>query len=254
MWQFADLWFAGPKIYFAICRYVIWGGGGRSRIFYRLGQTNQQPTFRLFCYKGREKHKMFQSLCLMLENLRICNLPTAHLRNLRICNVRFYQNKFGDLKFLNSHISEICGFLIANWAQEFADLRFADLKNICTPTFENLPPLSTILAANLPSVSATQVAYFPRINITSGKLATSVNGAVNISANFWQNSKQSLWDTQGLGGTDSWKILKLKISWHCPFKLPFACTNWNSKIESTDSCYHSYPTGSYTIFRDCEST
>jgi hypothetical protein len=31
--------------------------------------------------------------------------------------------------------------------------------------------------------------------------------------------KQHFWDTQGLGETDSWKNLKWKISWSCPFKL-----------------------------------
>jgi hypothetical protein len=44
-------------------------------------QTNLLPTFSKFCYKGREK-KIFCSLCLMVQNLRICNLWTVHLRNL----------------------------------------------------------------------------------------------------------------------------------------------------------------------------
>jgi hypothetical protein len=43
--------------------------------------------------------------------------------------------------------------------------------------------------------------------------------AMNISANFWKNSKRPQWYTQGLGG--NWfmkKNQKSKISWHCPFK------------------------------------
>ena len=31
--------------------------------------------------------------------------------------------KFADLKFGDSHISEICGIAIADWAQKFADLK-----------------------------------------------------------------------------------------------------------------------------------
>ena len=51
---------------------------------------------------------MFNSLCLIAENLRIwgfaiCGL--AHQQNLRICNLLINQKKFAD-----SHISEICGF------------------------------------------------------------------------------------------------------------------------------------------------
>ncbi len=40
-------------------------------------QTNLKLTFRYFCYKVRDLKKMFNSLCLMVENLRICNLRTG---------------------------------------------------------------------------------------------------------------------------------------------------------------------------------
>ncbi len=50
---------------------------------------------------------MFHSLCLMVENLRICNLRTAHIcRYLWICDMQLNQEKFADLKFLDSHILE----------------------------------------------------------------------------------------------------------------------------------------------------
>ncbi len=40
------------------------------------------------------------------------------------------------------------------------------------------------------------------------------------------------------------KNMKSKISWHCPFKLPFACTKLY-KVKSADSRCHSWPTGNY---------
>jgi hypothetical protein len=44
---------------------------------------------------------MFHCLYLMVENLRICHL-------------RINQKKFADLKFADSHTSEIFGFAIAD--------------------------------------------------------------------------------------------------------------------------------------------
>ncbi len=56
---------------------------------------------------------MFDSLCLMVENLRICNLRTAHIcRYLRICDMQLNQEKFADLKFLDSHILKFGDFLL----------------------------------------------------------------------------------------------------------------------------------------------
>ncbi len=40
------------------------------------------------------------------------------------------------------------------------------------------------------------------------------------------------------------KNMKLKISWHCLFKLPFACTKLY-KVKTADSRCHSWPTGNY---------
>jgi hypothetical protein len=74
----------------------------------------------------------------------------------KFADLWFNQKKFADFKFLDSHITEICGFAIANCAQEFSDK-----KNIYMPIFANCPLLTTILAANLPPVSTTPVAYCP---------------------------------------------------------------------------------------------
>jgi hypothetical protein len=43
------------------------------------------------------------------------------------------------------------------------------------------------------------------------------------------------------------KNLKSKILWHCPFKLPLACTTLY-KVKTSDSCCHSLPTGNYIPF------
>ncbi len=40
------------------------------------------------------------------------------------------------------------------------------------------------------------------------------------------------------------KNMKSTISWHCPFKLPFACTKLY-KVKTADSRCHSWPTGNY---------
>jgi hypothetical protein len=63
--------------------------------------------------------------------------------------LQFNKKKFEDLKFLDSHI-----------------LKFADLKNICTPHLANLPSLSTIHWCHTA----------PDINNTGGKFAISNNG------------------------------------------------------------------------------
>ncbi len=41
--------------------------------------------------------------------------------------MRRYQ-RWADLKFADWHNLEICGFVGAEWAQEFADLKFANFK------------------------------------------------------------------------------------------------------------------------------
>ncbi len=59
-----------------------------------------------------------------------------------------------------------------------------------------------------------------------------------------------LFETVQMGYSGAWrklvheKNLKSKISWRCPFKLPFACTKLYI-LEVADSRCHSLPTGNY---------
>jgi hypothetical protein len=46
----------------------------------------------------------------------------ADQRNLQIWVLQINENTYAYIKLANLHISEICGFTIANLAQEFADL------------------------------------------------------------------------------------------------------------------------------------
>jgi hypothetical protein len=86
------------------------------------------------------------------------------------------------LKFLDSHISEICGFSIANWAQEFADLhahlcKFATVVNHTGSKFAAgvndtggiLPLVSTTPTVNCHQWCTLSCEYFRK---------------------FWKNSKQ----------------------------------------------------------------
>jgi hypothetical protein len=77
--------------------------------------------------------RKFKKRCFILSVLwwKICGFAIrglTHLQNFQICDLQINQNKYADMKFANSHISEICGFAIANRAQEFADLGFCELK------------------------------------------------------------------------------------------------------------------------------
>ncbi len=82
-----------------------------------------------FAIKAAKKNMMFRSLCLMVENLWICNLRIAHLRNLQICGFAICGSIKRNLRIWNfwTHIS-----------QKFADFRLLiEPKNlrICMPTF-----------------------------------------------------------------------------------------------------------------------
>ncbi len=76
---------------------------------------------------GRQKHNIrgkpmriwIRNTDFFLANLWVCDLRTGIPR------------KFADLRFSEWHISElsdVCGLAIVEWAQELADLRFADSK------------------------------------------------------------------------------------------------------------------------------
>ncbi len=93
-------------------------------------QTTLRPTFFLL-----ERERIFVNRCIIISLLwwKICGFAVcglSHLRNLRICDLRINQKKFVD-----SLTSEICGFEIADWAQEFEDLWFADLQKFLRAHF-----------------------------------------------------------------------------------------------------------------------
>ncbi len=78
------------------------------------------------------------------------------------------------------------------------------------------------------------------INDTGGKFAPGASDtggapwAENISANLKKKFKYGPNGIlRGFGETDTWKNLKSKISWHYPFKLPFAHSKLNI-VKATD--------------------
>ncbi len=84
-----------------------------------------------YTYVGKRQRQTKQTnadldrnTAVFLENLQICDLQVNHYK--------FF--KIADLRFADWHTSEICGFAIAELAQEFADLQFADYpKKIACP-------------------------------------------------------------------------------------------------------------------------
>jgi hypothetical protein len=66
-------------------------------------------------------------------------------------------------------------------------------------------------------------------------------------------------ETVQMGYSGAWrkliheKNMKSKISWHCPFKLPFACTKLYI-LEVADSSRHALPMEIISISHDYEST
>ncbi len=86
--------------------------------FYQIKNSAKQTSSWLldsFAIKeGNFFKKMFNSLCLIVKNLRICYLRTGSPTNLRICILRICNLQINEKKFADSHISEICGFVIAD--------------------------------------------------------------------------------------------------------------------------------------------
>ncbi len=158
---------------------------------------------------------------------------------------------WNDMKFANSHISEICEFSNANRIDP-KSLRICNSwisKNICVHLCKFATRVNDTdgkFAASVKFASSVKFAAgvkfsavvndtsgkLPLVNDTGGKFAPSVSDdtggapwAANISSNFFfkiSNGPHGI--LRGLGETDSWKTLKSKISWYCPFKLPFAHT------------------------------
>jgi hypothetical protein len=100
--------------------------------------------------------------------LQFADWLTYKICGFSIC--RSIKRNFSDLKFVNSHFSEICGFVIADWAQEFVDLKaFAQ------------PPLQICHRCQRNHRQSCRRCQQHRwqiatgINDTSSKFATSVN-------------------------------------------------------------------------------
>jgi hypothetical protein len=101
--------------------------------FFKIKNSFKQTFGRLLDIFAIKGDFILSVLWWKICRFAICGL--AHLRNLWICGVLINQKKFAELKFADLHTSEICKFAIADWASELADLWFADLKNIYSPTF-----------------------------------------------------------------------------------------------------------------------
>jgi hypothetical protein len=181
VWQFADLRF-GDQIFFAICRYGICVPTFfadlkfsqirnffiflltntylkcSNLIFHQIKNSAKQICCQLlvsFAIKVGKKIRYFVLFVLWWKicGFAICGLLTEEIY--RFADLRICDSIKRNMRIWNfwTHIS-----------QKFADLRFLiEPKNlrICMPTFVNLPPLSTKLAANLPQVSTIPVAYCP---------------------------------------------------------------------------------------------
>jgi len=57
---------------------------------------------------------MFHSLCLMVENFKICILRTGSPKKFADLRMNLKIFKISDFKFVDSHTSEICRFAIAD--------------------------------------------------------------------------------------------------------------------------------------------
>ncbi len=146
---------------------------------------------------------------------------------------------------MNWLTKKICGF---------ADMQFADQsKEICELAYlRNLrlqiePKNLRIKKKQLQICHQCQRYPWPTatsINNTGCKFATSIKGCSlsrEYFREFWKKFETAL-----MGYSGAWgklileKNLMLKISWHCPFKLPFACTKLY-KVKTADSRCHSLP-------------
>jgi hypothetical protein len=72
------------------------------------------------CGSGSETLSVSLQICIFA----ICGL--GQQGNLWFCYLRINHYKFSDLRFADWHTSEMCRFALAELAQEFVDLRFAD--------------------------------------------------------------------------------------------------------------------------------
>ncbi len=85
-----------------------------------------------------------------------------------------------------------------------------------------------------PSFAVHLCKFVTGVNDTCGKFLNKFETALTRYSGAW-------------GKLIHEKNLKSKILWHCPFKLPFACTTLY-KVKTSYSCCHSFPTGNYIPF------
>jgi hypothetical protein len=183
----------------------------------------------LFCYKGRKKCFILYDLWWKIWGFEIFEL--TYFRNLRI--------------------------LIANWAQEFADLRFADLKkhlhaHLCkfatvvnhtggkfatgvVDTGSILPPVSSTAVVNLPPVSTAPVVHleqwiFPQIFEIFKIFKIFMGLGKLIHEKTWN------WNSRGT----------------VPLNFLSNVQNWTAKLKAQIRAV--IPIQLEAIFRGCEST
>jgi hypothetical protein len=81
---------------------------------------------------------------------------------MRICNLWINQKKLADLKFVDSHISEICGFAIAI---EHKNLQIFSFKKHLRADFCKFAiSVNDTSCKLLPLVSTTVVVYLPPVS------------------------------------------------------------------------------------------
>jgi hypothetical protein len=106
---------------------------------------------------------LIRNTAFVLASFRICDCGLGHQGNLRICGLIITNSQICDLRTDLWHTSEIYGSTIAEWAQESADLRFADqLKNLrahlclwpmrMERQVSRVHPLPTLSALTVPSM------------------------------------------------------------------------------------------------------
>ncbi len=184
---------------------------------------------------------MFHSLCLVVKNLRICNLRTAHLR---ICDCSSIKRNLRIWNFW-THISK----------------KFADLKNICTPhlckfaTVVNHTGSKFAASVNDTGVILPLISTTPAVNLPPATTAPAVHLELWIFPQIFEKIQNApKWDTifRSLGETIHEKTWNWKSHGTVPLNftshVQIEQQNWKPQILSV------IPIQLKAIFHDCEST
>ncbi len=133
-----------------------------------------------------------QKHCFFPANLRICGL--GHQGNWQICDLRINHYECADLRFTVWHTSEICGFAIADLAQEFSDLR-TNKKKLRALLFVR----RSIKSKETPLKKGLETVFEDR--------STQENAQELRFIRFWKRQKQQHrcnWNTVDKGREGSW--------------------------------------------------